>query len=394
MMSANLRAFLAMIRWAEGTSGPDGYQTLVGGKLFDSFDDHPRKIQTIRFGQQEIHSSAAGAYQFLANTWDRCRKALDLPDFSPESQDKAAVYLIQQRGALLDVEQGRLREALEKCSWEWASLPPSRYNQPTKSVEACEVIFERAGGILSQPAGATPQGSVSPTPSPAPAPAAPSPGGIMAIPALVTAAASALLPIIADLFRARGSKTATRNAEILDQVGDAAPAIVEIAKTVSGAQTGEQAAEAILASKELQQQFRAQVALNWDEIAKAMDVIGKAAEIDRADMDAAAERSIKLGAMPFEKLLPFYLIAIGQFILTLSVASGLGWAVHYVVKASAEGKQIAELPSWASMIVGSLLIVIALEWRSIILFVTGRNQGSSVKDAIVSRVAAEEQAKR
>ena len=267
MMSANLRAFLALIRWAEGTGGPDGYRTLVGGKLFDSFDDHPRKIQTIRFGQQEIHSTAAGAYQFLTATWDRCAKALDLPDFSPECQDRAAIYLIEQRKALPDIEQGRLREALERCSWEWASLPPSRYNQPVKSLAACEAIFERAGGTITQPAGTASTSATQKTPPPSPAPAAPSIGEqSMAIPALVAAAASALLPIVADLFRARASKTSSRNAEIVDAVSEAAPALVEIAKQVAGGGNEQAAAEKILADKELQAQFRAQVALKWSDL--------------------------------------------------------------------------------------------------------------------------------
>jgi len=121
---------------------------------------------------------------------------------------------------------------------------------------------------LSQAAGATPPGPVvSPAPPPVPAPPAPSiKETIVAIPALVAAAASALLPIVADLFRARGSKTSTRNAEILDQVGDAAPVLVSIAKEVAGGGNEQQAAEAILASKELQQQFRAQVALKWSDL--------------------------------------------------------------------------------------------------------------------------------
>jgi hypothetical protein len=118
--------------------------------------------------------------------------------------------------------------------------------------------------MLPQPAGATPPAA---PPSPVPAPAAPTIGErAMAIPALVTAAASALLPIIADLFRARGSKTGTRNADIVDAVGEAAPAIVAIAKEVAGGGNEQQAAEAILASKELQQQFRAQVALQWSDL--------------------------------------------------------------------------------------------------------------------------------
>lgn len=322
-MSANLRAFLALIRWAEGTGGPDGYRTMVGGKLFDSFDDHPRKIQTIRFGSQEIHSSASGAYQFLASSWDRCAKALDLPDFSPESQDRAAIYLIEQRKALQDIEQGRLREALERCSWEWASLPPSRYDQPVKSYEACAVVFERAGGSITQAAStATPS---TPPPSAA-APPAPSIGEqAMAIPALVAAAASALLPIVADLFRARASKTSSRNAEIVDAVSEAAPALVEIAKQVAGGGNEQAAAEKILADKDLQAQFRAQVALKWSDLEPFL----RFEEESRDKARGFAEKMTKTGPA-WRQIGAGVLLAV----LALIIVGGAGWIFYQVLFAT------------------------------------------------------------
>src|SRR5512139_514782 len=109
MMSANLRAFLALIRFCEGTSGENGYRTIVGGDLFTDFSDHPRVLKSGVFASgTPWKSTAAGAYQFLSSTWDECKAALDLKDFSPDSQDKAAVFLIQRRGALHSVEEGNL----------------------------------------------------------------------------------------------------------------------------------------------------------------------------------------------------------------------------------------------------------------------------------------------
>ena len=45
-MSPNLKAFLDMIAVSEGTAGKgnDGYNVIVAGNLFDSYDDHPRKL--------------------------------------------------------------------------------------------------------------------------------------------------------------------------------------------------------------------------------------------------------------------------------------------------------------------------------------------------------------
>ena len=147
--NANLQAFLAMIRYAEGTSGANGYRTLFGGGLFDSFDDHPRQFITASLGGSPITSSAAGAYQFLMKTWDDVRALLKLPDFSPASQDKAATFLIRRRGALADVYAGRFDAAIAKCNKEWASLPGSPYGQPVKSLTDVRRVYVSSGGQIT-----------------------------------------------------------------------------------------------------------------------------------------------------------------------------------------------------------------------------------------------------
>jgi muramidase (phage lysozyme) len=76
-----------------------------------------------------LSSTAAGRYQFLKRTWDNCVRALGLTDFSAHSQDLGAVYLILKRGALNEVLQGRIAEALYLCRKEWASLAGAGYGQ-------------------------------------------------------------------------------------------------------------------------------------------------------------------------------------------------------------------------------------------------------------------------
>lgn len=142
----NLQAFLGMLRYAEGTAGADGYRTLFAYRKFDSYADHPRIAVTA----SGITSTAAGAYQILAKTWDEVKAALGLPDFSPASQDAAAAYLIRRRGALGDVYAGRFADAVRKCNREWASLPGSPYGQPTKTIADVQRIYLAAGGNLSE----------------------------------------------------------------------------------------------------------------------------------------------------------------------------------------------------------------------------------------------------
>lgn len=134
-----------LIRKCEGTSGENGYRMHFGGSLFTSYADHPRKVIT----KSGYSSSAAGAYQFLTSTWDMCRAALSLKDFGPDSQDKAAIYLIKKRGAYDDLISGRFESAVKKCSLEWASLPGSPYGQPTRSLSECKTWFKNYGGTIA-----------------------------------------------------------------------------------------------------------------------------------------------------------------------------------------------------------------------------------------------------
>lgn len=145
----NVRAMLAVIRRGEGTADADGYRRMFGGKLFVGFADHPRTVNcfTLKSGGR-LCSSAAGAYQFLTDSWDETRRAMGLPDFSPASQDRAAVGRMAARGALADVIAGRLALALTKLSYEWASLPGSPYGQPVISSETARSVFLAAGGRI------------------------------------------------------------------------------------------------------------------------------------------------------------------------------------------------------------------------------------------------------
>lgn len=141
-MTTNLGAFLWMIRCCEGTAGLDGYRTLYGGKLFDSYADHPNIAVTAG----GYTSTAAGAYQILYRTWRDFIAAKGPHDFSPDSQDLCARWLIGRRGATADVEAGRLEEAIAKCNKEWASLPGSPYGQPVRDMAYCREKYRQAGG--------------------------------------------------------------------------------------------------------------------------------------------------------------------------------------------------------------------------------------------------------
>lgn len=165
--SPNMAAFLRMIRAAEGTADDNGYRALFGHRpdrprLFDSFADHPRVATpfTDRAGRK-LWTTAAGAYQIMGvsplpnggrtrmDTWDRLKAKLALPDFSPESQDRAAIELIGEAGATKAVLAGQLTEACGLCRGIWASLPGAGYAQPERSIAFLRRAYEAAGGTVA-----------------------------------------------------------------------------------------------------------------------------------------------------------------------------------------------------------------------------------------------------
>jgi muramidase (phage lysozyme) len=141
----NLSAFLLMLQYSEGTIGPNAYRMLYGGGLTNSYAQHPNTAIT-KYG---ITSTAAGAYQFLYRTWAGLQQELGLKDFSPTSQNRAAIALLRRRGALADVLAGRFARAVYKSRKEWASLPGAGYGQSEKSLQSLAAVYKKAGGRIT-----------------------------------------------------------------------------------------------------------------------------------------------------------------------------------------------------------------------------------------------------
>lgn len=147
MECANVRAFLRVIRAGESAQTEDAYRMMFGGGLFRAPPwHHPREPITIR----GLTSTAAGAYQFLAKTWDMVVSSYHFSDFSPRNQDCGAIALIAGRGALHDVIEGNFQTAIKKCAREWASLPGSPYGQPMRTLAQAIETYASYGGDISE----------------------------------------------------------------------------------------------------------------------------------------------------------------------------------------------------------------------------------------------------
>lgn len=156
----NLAAFLAGIRYGEGTAGADGYSIKCGGGNFDDYSTHPALAgwrgwpMPLEMARKAGYpngavSTAAGAYQINRPTWLRLAAKLGLTDFTPDSQDRAALELIREKGALADVLAGRVALAVAKTNKIWASLPGSTYGQRTVSLQMFFNQYNNAGGVTA-----------------------------------------------------------------------------------------------------------------------------------------------------------------------------------------------------------------------------------------------------
>ena len=114
-----------MLAWSEGTDNGrqktrnHGYDVIVGGELFTDYSDHPRKLVTLNPNSNQQAPDATSFFPAV----DAYRKQLGLKDFSPKSQDAVALQQIKERGALPMIDRGDIRQAIDRCSNIWASLP-------------------------------------------------------------------------------------------------------------------------------------------------------------------------------------------------------------------------------------------------------------------------------
>ena len=116
----NVAAFLDTLAFSEGTATHlltrnNGYDVIVTGidgkpEIFYRLSRSPVRRWAPGEGLQSSRgkSTASGRYQQLYLFWPHYQKQLALPDFSPVSQDRLAIQLIRERGALEDLQQGRI----------------------------------------------------------------------------------------------------------------------------------------------------------------------------------------------------------------------------------------------------------------------------------------------
>ena len=66
-----------------------------------------------------------------------------------KSQD-AGVRQIKERGALPMIDRGDIRQAIDRCSNIWASLPGAGYGQFEHKADSLIAKFKEAGGTVRE----------------------------------------------------------------------------------------------------------------------------------------------------------------------------------------------------------------------------------------------------
>lgn len=314
----NVRAFLRVIREGESSQDEQAYRWLFGSKrsnpkLFGNFADHPRiktyeawDGQFIANGKLDF-TTAAGAYQILASTWDRIQKRHPLPDFSPASQDEAAVYLIDGRGALADVLAGNIEAAIVKLRHEWASLPGAAHNQPKQKLDRALEVYREYGGVLRPVDTPAPveDRSVPYATEPASPPASPTTVKGATMSPFVVPLISVLIdkiPEVARLFSS-GSAVAERNIE-------AAEVLAGVVKDAIGARNEQEAVEIISSDPGAIDQAREAVRRNFFELLEAKEKSVAAARQHMTSYMQIKDVRTVLGRFTFPELLALIMIVI------------------------------------------------------------------------------------
>lgn len=155
-----LDAFLYMIRSCEHLDSmvatEKDYTEFYGGTQFSNLSDHPVLTGELKgvplpyemcvaagFASGNCVSTAAGAYQITVPTWKEfsgrypnTRYSNDpLPDFGKDSQDTAAIRILDFIGATPLIQSGNITQAIALASARWASLPGSKNQQNPKPVD-------------------------------------------------------------------------------------------------------------------------------------------------------------------------------------------------------------------------------------------------------------------
>jgi muramidase (phage lysozyme) len=165
----NELAFIALLSHSEGTdSAEDPYRVCYGypqawAHTIVSLAQHPacpsaagdpaewegESLASLGPGYEHSISTAAGRCQINRPSWEEGAKALHLPDFEADSQNRWCIWCFGARGALDLINSGNIEPAIGRLRGTWASLPGGHSGQPEAKLADLVEVYSGAGGALA-----------------------------------------------------------------------------------------------------------------------------------------------------------------------------------------------------------------------------------------------------
>ena len=119
---------------------------IVGGAIY-WLPDHPA---TCHAKPVNSKSTGAGRYQLLFRCGMPTASSLAWKDFSPKVRTLWHCEQIGWAGANKVIDRGDIRQAIDRCSNIWASLPGAGYGQFEHKADSLIAKFKEAGGTVRE----------------------------------------------------------------------------------------------------------------------------------------------------------------------------------------------------------------------------------------------------
>ena len=146
-------AFLDMLAWSEGTDNGrqktrnHGYDVITGGELFTDYSDHPRKLVTLN---QNSNQQVPDATSFFPVGGMPTASSLAWKTSLRKVRTLWHCSRLGERGALPMIDRGDIRQAIDRCSNIWASLPGAGYGQFEHKAGQPDCKIQRSGGTVRE----------------------------------------------------------------------------------------------------------------------------------------------------------------------------------------------------------------------------------------------------
>ena len=146
------KAFLDMLAWSEGTdNGRQNQKSWLWRhcrrRAIYWLPDHPS--QTCH-AKPKTQINRRRTLQLLSPLVGCLPQAVWPERLSPKSQDAVALQQIKERGAYLCDWSWWYRQAIDRCSNIWASLPGAGYGQFEHKADSLIAKFKEAGGTVRE----------------------------------------------------------------------------------------------------------------------------------------------------------------------------------------------------------------------------------------------------